>query len=393
MKMGNLVKFGAVCVLALLAVSGYANDKPSLDLDWYGYFKADGSFDQNLTSHGNFSMWVNPKTFEDDDNQFNLTANQTRLGLKVTSKGYEYAQVTGRVEFDLYGSVTGGTVAEDRAELQLRHAYFTVQRGGTMLLAGQSFDLISPLNPQTLNYSVQWGCGNVGYRRPQISLFQSFVKGNTQFTLAAGAFRTIGDDLTPTFSLALGETTEGDDDGTDAAIPSVQGRLDIQHQFESGMNLRVGASGLYGRLNAETNLGNSEKYESQGVFGHLQLMLPNGVSLSGELYSGSNLGSYFGGILNNSTIDGVNSMGGWCSLEAPLTSKVSMVAGYGFDDPDDDDVGFADRSKNQCIFGNIQYELVPMVTLGLEVSNWETTYKDAEKVDNLRIQSSFIFKI
>jgi hypothetical protein len=391
--MGNLVKLGVVCVLTLMAVSGYTNDKPSLDLDWYGYFKADGSYDQNLTSHGNFSMWVNPKTFEEDDTQFNLTANQTRLGLKVTSQGYEYAQVTGRIEFDLYGSVTGGTVAENKAMLQLRHAYFTVQRGGTMLLAGQSFDLISPLNPQTLNYSVQWGCGNVGYRRPQITLFQSFGNDNTQIILAAGAFRTIGDDLTPTFSLALGETTEGSDDGTDAAIPTVQGRLDIQHQFDSGMNLRLGASGLYGRLSAETNLGNAEEYESQGVFGHLQLTLPNGVSLSGEFYSGANLGSYFGGVLNNSTIEGVNSMGGWGALQAPLTSKVRINAGYSFDDPEDDDIGFAQRSKNQCIFGNIQYDLVPLVTLGLEVSSWETTYKDVETVSNLRIQSSFIFKI
>ena len=38
------------------------------------------------------------------------------------------------------------------------------------ILGGQTWDVISPLNPRSLNYSVYWWAGNIGYRRPQVRL-------------------------------------------------------------------------------------------------------------------------------------------------------------------------------------------------------------------------------
>ena len=112
--------------------------------------------------------------------------------------------------------------------------------------------------------------------------------------------------------------------------------------------------------------------------------------LSGEYYVGSNLGSYFGGILNASTVDGVGPVGGWGSLWFKPMANVTLGFGYGFDDPEDEDLNISQRAKNESMFGNVQYALVPQVTVGLEVSRWETTYMDAESVDNLRVQTSFI---
>ncbi len=383
--------FALTVVAALVMLCGLttAAEKPSFDMDWYGYFKLDAAYDQNLTSHGNFVMWVQPQTIEEDE-QYNMTANETRFGLKAKSLNQNGYNVTGQLEFDLYAGVGGATVAENKAMLQLRHAYFAISKGGTKLLAGQSWDLVSPLNPATLNYPVLWGVGNIGYRRPQVSLWQTFDAGqNTDVTVASGFFRTIGSDLTPTFSLAVGETSEGDDDGTDAGIPTIQGLLDVTHNFNNGAAVRFGVSGLWGQLKAETNLGNSQKYDSWAAVGHLKVDFSNKFGVLGEAYTGSNLGSYFGGILRSSTIDGLNSTGGWGTAWIQATPKVKLSAGLGMDDVDNEDI-VAGRSKNTAYFGNIRYSIVPSVTLGLEMSQWETEYAGADDASTFRVQTAFI---
>lgn len=389
----NLTKNAVFMVLAfvlLCTVSGLADDKPSVDLDWYGYVKLDASYDQNVTSHGNFVMWVNPKPFENDDQQYNMTANETRFGVKLNGHNYGEALIKGQIEFDLYAGVTGATIAENKAMLQLRHAYFSVGFGNFTILAGQSWDLISPLNPSTLNYPVLWGCGNIGYRRPQISAsYKIQAAEQTSVTMAGGFFRTIGNDLTPTFTLAVGETSDGLDDGTDAAIPSLQGQLDINHKFANGGSLRVGGSGLWGQLKAETNQGNQETYESWGVVGHLAVSPSTNFGVMGEYYTGSNLGSYFGGILNTNRIDGLASQGAWGSAWVQPVPKVKLVAGYGFDDPEDEDISLGNRSKNQAVYGNIQYSPVSAVTFGVEVSNWKTEYLAGDTNETMRAQTSF----
>ncbi|MCP4567125.1 MAG: hypothetical protein GY841_06055 [FCB group bacterium] len=96
-----------------------ANDSPSMEIKPYGYIKLDGSYDQNLTSHGNFAMWVPLPDYEGGDEQFNMTANQTRMGLKLNGTGYGELKINGKIEFDLYGSVSGATVAQNKAMLQL----------------------------------------------------------------------------------------------------------------------------------------------------------------------------------------------------------------------------------------------------------------------------------
>jgi hypothetical protein len=82
--------------------------------------------------------------------------------------------------------------------------------------------------------------------------------------------------------------------------------------------------------------------------------------------------------------------------------RVTVNAGYAFDDPDDDDFelpeGFIDsfRDKNSIIFGNLMYGVTSTVTAMLEVSYLKTEWltKDYKTVqdekdedfDSLRIQ-------
>lgn len=373
------------CLVLLAALTAQGGEKPSIGMDWYGYVKATAAYDQNVTSHGDFVMWVKPHSLDQDNSQFNMTHRASRFGFKATSKDLDQVQLGGNLEVDLFGN--GGT--DNKATLLLRHAYFTVSKGSWKLLAGQSWDLISPLNPSTLNYTVLWGAGNIQYRRPQISAFYTAaVSPNTSVEIAGGAFRTIGNDLTPTFSLATGETADGIDDGTDAAVPSVQGRLDVSSKSASGASFRVGASALYGSLKAETNYGNSETYTSWAACGHLAVTFTKNAGFLGEVFTGSNLGSYFGGIVNNSRIDGVRANGGWASAWVNASPMVKLTAGMGMDDPKDDDLFAGDRSKNTAIFGNLTVTPVSFFSVGLEVSQWETEYLNSDPAKDLRVETA-----
>jgi len=389
MRKVTLIAMLALCALFVVGAVAQADNKPAFNVDWYGYFKLDGAYDQNLTSHGNFVMWVEPRTYSSDDEQFNMTANQTRLGVKLNGQGYDDVKVNGNIEFDLYANVAGG-VDQNKAMLQLRHAYFSVEKNNFKLTAGQTWDMVSPLNPATLNYAVLWGCGNIGYRRPQVSMWYKMQPGSqTSVDIGGGFFRTIGTDLTPSFTLSLGETTDGPDDGTDNAIPTFQGIVDVKHNWTENGWFRAGVSGMWGQMKAETNLGGSEKYESWVASGHLMISFPQGYGFSGEVFSGTNLAKYNGGILQASTIDGVDAQGGWVSAWAKVAPKFKLGAGYGLDDPKDEDIS-AGRAKNTCYYGNIIYSFIPQASVGLEVSQWETEYVGAESAKNLRAQTSFI---
>ena len=369
-------------VLSMSAVN--AGDGPSFDMKWYGYVKLDGAYDQTRTSHGNFVMYVRPG---DDNSQFNMTANQTRFGFNGTGSGYGKATVNAKVEVDLYGN----GAAENKPALLIRHAYFTVQSGNTKLLAGQSWDLVSPLNPPTLNYSVLWGCGNAQYRRPQISLWQTFGNDNTKATLATGFFRNMGSDIIELSLATAGEAADGEDDGTDAAIPSVQGLLDINHKLASGAKIRFGASGLWGQLKAESNAGHSSNYSSWMAGGHFMFSLPSGAGFATEAYTGSNTGTYLGGILNASTTEGVGATGAWASAWMKATPKLKLAAGFGIDQVNKDDINDNDRQNNQCVFANFNYTLVPGATMGLELSQWQTEYKNVDTYSSFRAQTAFTF--
>ncbi len=116
----------------------------------------------------------------------------------------------------------------------------------------------------------------------------------------------------------------------------------------------------------------------------------NQFGVIGEGFTGQNTGTYFGGVLNNNTIDGVNTKGGFAALWIKPANGVKLAFGGGMDDPKDEDLVNGNRAKNQTIFGNISLDIVPQVTVGLEVSQWETQYiGDEDPSQSLRAQTSF----
>jgi hypothetical protein len=354
----------------------------TLDIQFYGYVKLDAAWDSSRVTTGNYILYGDRGGAGDDE--FNLTAKQTRLGLKITGPTVGSMKTSGVVETDFYGSAG----AENKANVLLRLAYMQLDWPDDKfsILAGQAPDVISPLLPYTLNYTVLWDAGNIGYRHPQFRLTKGLSLGNDMTLELAGAIsRTIGD--------VEGTTLAGEA----AGFPTLQGRAGLTFPLLRYKPTTVGISGHWGQ----------EKYPDERIdswsvnLDVLQPICPV-VTIKGELYVGANLDDYFGGIgqgvrlvaLDHTTLyeNAIADRGGWCAVTLGPWDAFTFNVGAGLDDVDNDDVSTGARTSNWSVFANAVYALNKNVDIGLELSQWRTDYKNADDVDDTRIQGSFIYK-
>ena len=353
------------------------------DVELYGFIKLDAAYDDSRTSVGNFARWAESESTNDDDDEFNMTANQTRLGLKFRGPDTGEIKTSGKVEVDFYG---GGS--ENKAHPFMRHAYLQLDwpNKDLSLIAGQTWDVISPLNPSTLNYPVAWWAGNIGYRRPQIRLTKQCDVGQDSRMLLAGAVtRTIGED---------GPFDPGDT-GEDAGFPTLQGRAALTFPALAGKKATVGVSGHWGEEEYDTDAADhGEDLETWSANVDLALPINDWLMFKGEAWTGENLDAFLGGIgqgVNTTTLEEIESTGGWAALAFGPFDKWRYNVGASIDDPDNGDLNDGDRSQNYAVWGNAIYSITEAVKVGLELSYWDTEYKNADDGDDVRVQTSFIY--
>ena len=351
----------------------------------YGYIKLDASYDDSRTNNGNYILYVPSESGNRNDNEFNMTARQTRFGIKVSAQRLNNWTAEGKIEIDFYGD--GSTTHENKAELMLRHAFIELNKGSFGLIAGQTSDLISPLNPFTLNYTVGWAAGNIGYRRPQLRfIYDAPLSNKDSLVMALAASRTSG---------LVNEDLDGggQNDGDDSGFPTIQARLAMATKSCTNRERVFGISGHYGEEEVDWVTGD-ENMESWSLNWDFEIPLSAQLSVKGEAFVGSNLDDYFGGILkgvNITTHNGIRAKGGWTQINYVWNGQWQYNGGVGFDDPYDRDIEDGDRSQNLFIYINALYKLIPPLTIGLEYSYWDTKYKNADSGRDNRLQTSFIY--
>ena len=89
-----------------------------------------------------------------------------------SSRAWTAPRRGGKVEIDFQNSVLDD---ENKPTIMLRHAYAEAKNEDFRILVGQTWDVISPLNPDMLLYSVGWDGGNIGYRRAQFR-YERYLK-------------------------------------------------------------------------------------------------------------------------------------------------------------------------------------------------------------------------
>jgi len=359
----------------------------SVDIQLYGYLKLDAAYDDSRMDTGNFTRWVESERTNKNDDQFNMTPNQSRFGLLFSTPQDNGLKSSGRVEIDFFG---GGS--ENKANPMMRHAYLKLDwpEERFNIIAGQTSDVISPLNPSTLNYSVAWWAGNIGYRRPQIRLTKTVaINSHADLKLEAALARTIG------FSSSGFPDTPGDA-GEDAGLPGFQARASTTLPLLAYKPATFGISGHWAREELDTNPGGgNRKFDSWSLNMDLTQPVNEWLTLKGELFTGENLSAYLGGIgqgVNTTTFQEISSTGGWLAAGLGPWEKLSLNLGVSAEDIDSGDVNAADRTLNRSIFGNLIYSINKNTQIGFELSHWHTERKGENDADAIRAQTSFIYK-
>lgn len=352
--------------------------------DLYGYVKLDASYDTNQINPGNFALRVDQTNTSDD--QFNMTANQTRLGLKFHTPEIMNAIATGQVEFDLYG---GGGV-ENKPNFRMRHAFMNLNwpEPDISLLAGQTWDVMSPLVPPTVNFTVGWQSGNIGFRHPQIRLTKGFDLGSgSEIEVQTAIARNVGDNF--------GVNNPGDT-GEASGIPSVQGR--IAYTFPNNIST-LGLSGHWGQDEIDTSaFDDSLDVDTWSGNLDLTIMLLEKLRFKGEAFYGENLDDFFGGIGQGVIYDpaipqaeSIRSFGGWGAFSIGPWGNATFNVGAGIDSPFSDDLLAGGRLQNYNTFANVFYKLNDAMITAFETSYWETHYKGQGSEDSVRFQLAFIY--
>jgi hypothetical protein len=359
-----------VLLLTISSLSLYPGEEEKVSVKPYGYIKLDAIYETGSSSHENYTLWA--KDPGNSDGMFYVTARQTRLGLAIKGIHFGKFEVTGKVEVDFHAS----GVPENKPYNFMRHAFLTVSNGSFSIIAGQTSDIISPLYPDTLNYTVLWGAGNIGYRRPQLGFKQDIKAGKNTFTIHAGITATITGDY----------DGDGINDGISAGVPTFQGRFGGKFALGANSSLQLGVSAHYGKTKGLVD------YSTDSINADFLLVISK-FKLIAEYFSGKNLGPYLGGIVQEVNLaknEEIKAKGFFVNAVIAASKKVQFSFGYGMDDPDDNTLSTGNRSKNTCIFGNFTVALSPSLKIGLEISNWQTDYLNREKQETLRFQHCWI---
>ncbi|MEW6364804.1 MAG: hypothetical protein AB1714_09220 [Acidobacteriota bacterium] len=347
--------------------------KPSIDL--YGFIEADLTHDSNSSVvGGNASGTIENSTFD-------LSLRATRLGFKFTGPSVVRASIGGAVEVDFNTAGSGPS----SPFIRMRKAYFTMdwESSRTGLLIGQTWDVIAPLQPDTISFPTEVYTGDIGYRRPQIRLSKGFDIGGEKFlTLQTALAKTAGElvELPP---------------ATDTlAMPVVQARAAVDFPLDA---THTGTIGLFGHWGTkEFRLaGPEDRVRLYSWSAGLDFLLPvsSMATLQGEAWYGAAFDLYqLGHLLSVDLRTGWHAAGGWGQLTIFPRPRLRINCGLGFDDPRDIEVSPSQRDLALTGFGNFYYDLNKHIEMGMEVSLWGAELPGDDNLTNkTRIQATFMY--
>jgi hypothetical protein len=286
------------------------------------------------------------------------------------------------VEFDFQGA----SAQENKGTVLLRHAYWEVKDDDFRLLAGQTWDVISPLYPNTIMYTVYWAAGNIGYRRAQFRAERYLAYSDDLLLTLQGSIN--GDiiaDTPPTGINAFGDQ---------ASWPVLEGRtaLTFGPRGKDCHPITLGASAHIGeqRFKFTTPLPAQQlSAETWSCNVDLKAPITDRFGIQGEWQIGDDLNAFYGGILQgyNFTLrKPIYDTGGWLEVWYYWTPCWHSHVGYTVDDPLDSDIPAGGRTYNSAVWGNICYDVTKQFTCGLEIGQWRTLYKGLAPGEATRIE-------
>lgn len=356
----------------------HTSPRSAIEFEIYGYLKADASYDSQRTSPGTFAFFVQPESGDGDDDAFNMTVRQTRLGIQLKSAVKENWNASGRLEIDFFG---GGSETAANPRIRLANAVLTSDQWS--FLAGQAYDVWNTVLPKTVNFATQGRHGSLWSRRPQVHAAWK----SQDFAAVVGLAHHIG--LQDLFG------DDGLPSGIDYPLPLAQFNLIYTPDFPAG-KATFALGGHFGKEEFEVSpVLTSEEFTTSLAIFSFQVPVTSKFKFLGTVWTGENLGAFQGGIgysINAAKNTEVQAGGGWVQFQYQLKPDLLTTFTYGIDDPRDADLNPGDRSLNQSFAANLFWTILPSTTLAFEYQYLLTDYLEMDDVAANRIQSSLIFK-
>ncbi len=348
----------------------------------YGYLKLDAVYDTHKTSVGDVAFYVKPVAAGGEDNEFNMTARESRLGFKLDAPVVDGWKTQGVLELDFYG---GGSANTPLPRIRLAYLDFGPQDGGWSLRAGQDWETFQTFLPRSLDFGFLADQGALGLRRPQLRYTQRREALGGTWETRLALVRTIGQDL----------DGGGQEDGVDSGLPSLQWNFLYERKGWAERDLRLSFSGHLGSDEAEYGQqGEHESYASWSLIGSFFVPLHSQWSLQGTVWTGSNLDTYLGGIgqgINVALRRVIDAYGGYLQVLWDPSARWQGMATLGLDDPNDGDLSPGMRNRNFHASVGTFYWITPHLKYGVQVTRLATGYKDSGDAVDWRFHQGLFF--
>jgi hypothetical protein len=351
----------------------------------YGILWATTAYETQRSRITDYCLYIESPAVQGEP-AFIVDYKSTRFGLDVVGPSvprFGDAKLGGKVEVDLQGRF----VTRNKPDLLLRHAYLEIRSDEYRLLAGQTWDVISPLGMPILNYTAGSAVGNLAYRRAQFRGERFLALSDDRMLTLQGALAAdiLGDFTTDPFVSA--------DQGS---YPHLQGRVAYTLGRRDGPNARPVVIGLsshigesvYDFLPPLPNPADDVARRSWSFSVDFTIPLNERCGLQGEWFTGENLSGYFAGVLqgvNRVTYQPIRANGGWTDFYFDLTPRLHTHWGFAIDDPLDQDMS-SGRTYNQVAYTNVGYDITKLFNVAMEIGYWKTGWMDLPRGEAVRLE-------
>ena len=325
--------------------------------------------------------------------QFNVSPGNTYLG--VTAAPPRFGPVQLEAKFDMDFRSNAPYLNENAFLPLVRDLYLQATWSRLSILIGQASDVISPRAATTLNfYPLSFIPGDIGDYRPQIRVeWRQPVSDLFEIAFQGAIAQAV-----QTFQVG------GSVQATQTGLPDFQGHLGLAfgperpdggpRLFECGVAGHVGRRQVVLTDTGAPPPGEVRQYGSWSFVADGSLRLGESTLIEGEYFIGQLLGDYSGAIFQ--TVDPVKKVpirarGGWAQVTQQLGTRWTVHAGFGTDDPFDQDLATAERRTNQEVFGNALFRIIGGLRVGLELSWWATQWVDNPTATAFRVETAALF--
>ena len=325
--------------------------------------------------------------------QFNVSPGNTYLG--VTAAPPRFGPVQLEAKFDMDFRSNAPYLNENAFLPLVRDLYLQATWSRLSILIGQASDVISPRASTTLNfYPLSFIPGDIGDYRPQIRVeWRQPVSDLFEIAFQGAIAQAV-----QTFQVG------GSVQATQTGLPDFQGHLGLAfgperpdggpRLFECGVAGHVGRRQVVLTDTGAPPPGEVRQYGSWSFVADGSLRLGESTLIEGEYFIGQLLGDYSGAIFQ--TVDPVKKVpirarGGWAQVTQQLGTRWTVHAGFGTDDPFDQDLATAERRTNQEVFANALFRIIGGLRVGLELSWWATQWVDNPTATAFRVETAVLF--